>query len=142
MQERIDIRFRQAEGSNPPGLLERIEKDLKDGILMEPDSKDELKKAASKDRVGRGAAIMGRVLAIIAQKEDSDRQGLIEERQLAEEAIKNSKGTLRAVREEALEAAKEKQLELIKKILGRLSDLNVDVVLELQEVVVKWQATK
>lgn len=138
MEERLDISLREAEGVNPKGLLKIIARELREKCLNADDPEEEFTSPVDKEKSLRASKLINRALAIIGQIGPDERQHLLKQRQVAEEAISNSTGNLRIVREEALEAVKRQRFQAVLNVLAKLRDLGVDIT----EDVVKWQVSK
>jgi hypothetical protein len=138
MDERLDISLREAEGVNPKGLLRRIARELREKCLTADDPEEEFTSPMDKEKSRRASEIMNRALAIITQISPDERQQLLRQRRDAEEAIGNSTGSLRSVREEAWEAMKCHRFQAVLRVRAKLRDLGVDITADVE----KWQASK
>ncbi len=138
MEERLDFSLREVEGINPKGLLKKIATELRERCPNLDDPDEQCTGPLPGDKSLRGSEIMRRALAIVSQIDPGEREGLVRSRQEAEQAIKNSTGSLRCVREEALEAVKRQRFQAVLHVLDKLRDLGVDITSD----VAKWQVTK
>jgi len=126
MNERHDITLREAEGPNPPNLLEEIVREIKNLVPSGADAAGSYIKGKGQQQLARAQEIQSKVYEKIGQLE-IERQRLIQERDDAIHKDDIQQGRDRMEHKEHMYALKTERFEVVVACLEYLQDIGVTV---------------
>lgn len=135
-EERLDLTLQEAEGDNPPGMLQELTQAINQLIPGAAESGGKWLQGKGETEVAKAGEIKARALKLIGDLQN-DRERLINERNTAQQKAEqeNAEAAMRH-REKMFELKTQRLKEAVESIV-RLKDLGAEIDIRLIDKVVK-----